>query len=95
MAKKKARKRKPKKVSTPRDAAGIRELAEDVRALADRIDSYADQMDRMKIDAIRPLTGNFYQAVERIRVFSAQHILAKLVAEAEKRGFDAHEVFRD
>lgn len=86
-------KRKPKEISKPRDPNGIRELAEELREIAGRLESYAASMEAMKIPSIRPLTGNFHQATERIRVFSAQQVLAKLVAEGARRGHDAHEFF--
>jgi hypothetical protein len=92
MSKKKPQKRKPKEISKPRDADGLRELAGELTELAQRLETYADGMEAMGIASIRPLTGNFHLAVERIRIFTAQQVLARLVTEATRQGRDAHEV---
>jgi hypothetical protein len=86
-------KRKPKEASPPRDSEGIRSLAGELREVADRLEAYADTMKEMGIPSIKPLTGNFHQALEKIRVFTAQQVLAKLMVEAERSGKDAHEIF--
>jgi hypothetical protein len=93
MTKKKAPKRRPKEISKPRDAKGIRDLAAELREIAQRLEGYAAKMEAMGIPSIKPLTGNFHRAVERIRVFTAQQVLAKLVAEGARRGLDAHKFF--
>ena len=93
MARKKAPKRRAKEISKSRDAKGIRELAAELREVAQRLEGYAANMEAMGIPSIKPLTGNFHQAVEKIRVFAAQQVLAKLVAEGARRGLDAHEFF--
>lgn len=85
--------RAPKEVSPPRTAQGIRALAVELREAAQRLEDYAHTMQALKIPTIRPLTGNFHRAMERIRVFTAQQVLAKLMAEAERAGKDAHECF--
>lgn len=86
--------RKPKKASSPRDAAGIEELAGELRSIAETIDGYADAMRKMNIESIRPLTGNWDLAVAKIRDVIAKQILARLLVEAAKRGHEAHELFR-
>ncbi len=86
--------RKPKKASTLRDADGIQELAEELRGVADTIDGYANVMRRMRIENIRPLTGNWDLAVAKLRDVINKQILARLLVEADKRGYEAHEIFR-
>lgn len=86
--------RKPKKTSAPRDADGIQELAEELRAVADTVDGYANAMRKMRIESIRPLTGNWDLAVAKIRDVINKQILARLLVEADKRGYEAHELFR-
>ncbi len=85
--------RGPKERSEPRTPQGIRALATELREVADRLDGYADSMQSLGIPAIKPLTGNFHQALEKIRVFTTQQVLARLMVEAEKLGKDAHDVF--
>jgi hypothetical protein len=85
--------RKPKETSAPRKPDGIRALAAELREVADRLEGYADSMESLGIASIKPLTGNFHQALEKIRVFTTQQVLARLMVEAEKLGKDAHDVF--
>ena len=87
--------RRKKEVSKPRDPNGIRQLSAELRDVADRLDHYAENMEEMGIETIRPLTGNFHLAVEKLRIFAASQVLSKLVAEAARLGVDAHEVFAD
>ncbi len=85
--------RAPKERSQRRTPQGIRALAAEVREVAERLDEYARTMQALDIASIRPLTGNFHQALERIRVFTAQQVLAKLMVAAERAGKDAHQCF--
>jgi hypothetical protein len=85
--------RQPKERSEPRNPQGIRALATELREVADRLDSYADNMRSLGIPSIKPLTGNFHQALAKIRVFTTQQVMAKLMVEAEKLGKNAHDLF--
>jgi hypothetical protein len=85
-------KRRPKERSYPRSHEGIRALADELRDVVRRLDRYADSMQTLGIASIRPLTGNFHQALERIRLFTTQQVLGRLIVEASKLGIDAHEL---
>jgi hypothetical protein len=84
--------RGPKERSQPRTSEGVRNLAAELREVADRLEGYADSMQSLGIRSIKPLTGNFHQALEKIRVFTTQQVLARLMVEAEKLGKKAHDV---
>ncbi|MBI1903499.1 MAG: hypothetical protein HYS13_20540 [Planctomycetia bacterium] len=83
----KSKGRNPKQISAPRDADGVRQLATPLRKIADEIESYAEHMERLGVAEIRPLTGNFVRAVDKLADFLARQLLAKIAAES-------HEFFR-
>ncbi|MDA7977989.1 MAG: hypothetical protein MPJ50_04360 [Pirellulales bacterium] len=86
--------RRSKSASEPRNAAGIQELAQELRAMADTIDSYAQAMRDLKIESIRPLTGNWNLAMTKLRDVINKQILARLLVESARLGYEAHELFK-
>ena len=93
MAKKKTR-RRPKKESFPKGADDVRQFAKELRSLADTIERCAAAMEQAGIEAIRPLVGNWDQAIEKIKVFTTRQVMANIADEAARRGHEAHNIFR-
>lgn len=62
--------------------------------MADTIDSYAQAMRDLKIESIRPLTGNWNLAMTKLRDVINKQILARLLVESARLGYEAHELFK-
>lgn len=87
------RKRKPKVVSGWKTAEQVGDIALDLENLAEQIRALAVNMDRLGIERIKPLMGNYLNATQEIREFIAKQLIARLLPLAAKRGEDIHQLF--
>lgn len=86
------KKRKDKIESPPRTSKQIRRLGKELRDLAEQIDRYADFMDDLLVKKIRPLTGNWENAIDTLKKVVVKQIHVKVVTAAAQNGRDILEV---
>lgn len=77
--------RAKKQVAEDRSPVQIRQMAAQLRGVAETLEACAADMERLGIDAIRPLPGNFHRAVETLREFAARQVLARVAVAAHER----------
>ena len=70
----------------PADTAEVlRELGEHLRSHADYMDRLADAVEKMGSPKLNVLTGNFYWALEKIRIFWSIQVIQKLINSTKYR----------